>query len=62
MIGAAQIADLARGILLEFLHALLGTRNWHGLKHEIILPLNCFFAAWHNSLYCPHGKEAIFPG
>jgi len=53
MIRTTQVANLARGILLKFLHLLLGTRNRHGLKHEIILPLNCFFAACHNSLYCP---------
>ena len=53
MIRTAQIADFTRGVLLEFLHPLLGTRNRRGLKHETILPLNCFFAACHNSLYCP---------
>lgn len=53
MIRAAQIADLARGVLLEFLHSLLRTPTPRGLKHEIILPLNCFFAACHNPLYCP---------
>jgi hypothetical protein len=53
MIRTAQVADFTRGVLLEFLYPLLGTRNWRGLKHETILPLNCFFAACHNSLYCP---------
>ena len=53
MIRTTQIADFTRGVLLEFLHPLLRTRTRRGLKHEIILPLNCFFAACHNFLYCP---------
>jgi hypothetical protein len=37
MIRAAQIADLARGALFEFLHGCLRVRADGPLKHKIIL-------------------------